>query len=110
MTTRRKPADKRCPVCQQRCSPGHPYVSHMRKHVRAGEAMERREDYYWYVGSRRYEGSELVFEALPRYTGRTLEITVPGGGSVVCPNCGGSGNDPTTMVCVMCGGDGKLEG
>lgn len=94
MTTRRKPADKRCPVCQQRCSPGHPYVSHMRKHVRAGEAMERREDYYWYVGSRRYEGSELVFEALPRYTGRTLEITVPGGGAWFAPTAVAAGTTP----------------
>lgn len=110
MTTRRKPADKRCPVCRERFSPGHPYVSHMRMHVRAGEAMERREDYYWYVGGRRHEGSELVFEALPRYDGHTLEITVPEGESATCPNCGGTGNDPKTMICVLCGGDGKLEG
>lgn len=110
MATRRKPADRECPVCQRRYAPGHPFVSHMRMHVRAGEAMERREEYYWYVGSRRHEGSELVFKALPRCEGRTLEVTMPEGMSVVCPNCGGSGNDPDTMICVMCGGDGKLEG
>lgn len=43
-------------------------------------------------------------------SGRTIEITVPEDVSVVCPNCRGSGHDPNTMVCVMCGGDGRLEG
>lgn len=37
-----------------------------------------------------------------------IEVTVPEGEWVYCPNCGGSGDDPDTMICVMCGGDGKL--
>jgi DnaJ-class molecular chaperone len=28
------------------------------------------------------------------------------GMSVICPNCDGTGDDPETMICVMCGGDG----
>lgn len=36
----------------------------------------------------------------------TLEIEE--GEWAYCPNCGGSGDDEETMICVMCGGDGKL--
>lgn len=37
-----------------------------------------------------------------------IEIDVPHGERAVCPNCGGTGDDPDTMICVMCGGDGWL--
>lgn len=30
------------------------------------------------------------------------------GEALVCPNCNGTGEDPDTMICVMCGGDGRL--
>jgi hypothetical protein len=26
---------------------------------------------------------------------------------LTCPNCGGTGDDPDTMIGVMCAGDGK---
>ena len=29
--------------------------------------------------------------------------------SVVCPNCSGTGQDLSTMICVLCGGDGELS-
>ena len=31
------------------------------------------------------------------------------GETIVCPNCGGTGNDPETMICCMCGGFGTLS-
>ncbi len=30
------------------------------------------------------------------------------GESISCPHCHGSGDDPNTMICVMCGGEGVL--
>lgn len=30
--------------------------------------------------------------------------------TILCPNCGGTGNDPETMICVLCGGEGVLRG
>jgi RecJ-like exonuclease len=45
---------------------------------------------------------------LPRSKPKTIEVTIPKGKSILCPNCEGSGDDEETMICVMCGGDGYL--
>lgn len=60
----RAPRPKQCFVCGERYQSGHPYTSHMRKHVREGRAIERRETEFWYVGSRYHERTVTVFEAV----------------------------------------------
>lgn len=41
---------------------------------------------------------------------KRIEVWVEEGEEITCPNCGGTGDDPDTMICVMCGGDGVLGG
>ena len=38
-----------------------------------------------------------------------IEVELDPGESIYCPNCGGSGDDPDTMICCLCGGEGKLS-